>query len=693
MIYKCLTTHQKSVVFKVTETFRILHKEDDEEMRSTRSKDEEVSRQEENLLKLFSSSVDSGNTLSIDNVSSILSCIACIILHIVFSVFMCAKYSEISDQIDRTGPHIEHGQASFAFDLETVVLLHLLPGSVYPSRNFNIYGFQTDTILYYINYWQTKAQQEFTKLKYGDPDNHLKSFAAVGVDINFQAGIPSYCDNETIPINSHDLYDCMSSEIAISYVEMIVNRLVNIYTSRNEIYGGNEEDLTNLYHCMQHHIFDRFYYNLFLSMTNKVVESVEKDLPLIDEIGIIICIIAIVIEIINMIAIQMSENNLRYALSLLLMCPAKMVLSNSHILNVLGGNFHNKTLDQTTRGSDFYDGLVEEMPDSVIIITAGGIINSANKATTSLFNKTKEELVGNRIDLIGNLFKEGNPFQKYFDGNIQNISNSDKAANKETNIEMKLSFDKDDSVVHVLMNLVMLPEGIFVSCRDITQQVMYDKLIQDEKLRSDSLLASILPPRLVSRVASGEKNISFAVQTATVVFIDIVSFTPWCGSTPADKVMKTLTLLFKYFDSSTASHSTMTKCKCIGDCYMAAGGIFADVNQPAVHAKDVVEFGLEALDNIVRLNKEINESLQIRVGINTGGPLVAGVLGTEKPTFEILGPTINMAQQMEHHGVPMKVHISRSVYELIYGSNFKIQERGQIEIKNSQVVTYLVSRE
>ena len=88
----------------------------------------------------------------------------------------------------------------------------------------------------------------------------------------------------------------------------------------------------------------------------------------------------------------------------------------------------------------------------------------------------------------------------------------------------------------------------------------------------------------------------------------------------------------------------------------------------------------------------LNETLQIRVGINTGGPIVAGVLGIGKPTFEILGPAINMAQQMEHHGVPMQVHVSRSVYELIYGDAFTIKERGQIEVKNGSVITYLVNR-
>ena len=75
--------------------------------------------------------------------------------------------------------------------------------------------------------------------------------------------------------------------------------------------------------------------------------------------------------------------------------------------------------------------------------------------------------------------------------------------------------------------------------------------------------------------------------------------------------------------------------------------------------------------------------------------IVAGVIGVGKPTFEMNIKWnflfINMAQQMEHHGVPMQVHITRSVYELVYGNMFLIKERGLTEVKGGSVVTYLVS--
>ena len=144
--------------------------------------------------------------------------------------------------------------------------------------------------------------------------------------------------------------------------------------------------------------------------------------------------------------------------------------------------------------------------------------------------------------------------------------------------------------------------------------------------------------------------------------------------------MNTLNLIFKEFDALLAQHKTLSKIKCIGDCYMAAGGIFDDTSNPAQHAKDMVSFCSHSILKIAELDGTLNEQLRIRAGINTGGPIVAGVSGTEKPMFEILGPTINMAQQMEHHGVPMMVHISRPVYELIYGGSFDVKERKDIHI-------------
>jgi class 3 adenylate cyclase len=294
-----------------------------------------------------------------------------------------------------------------------------------------------------------------------------------------------------------------------------------------------------------------------------------------------------------------------------------------------------------------------------------------------------ERFVG---ESIGDLLKTR------FEGDVQKLL--DPSTDQRGKADNLVYRKNETDTVNVEASVMLMADVTVYVLRDMTQTVRYNTLIAAERTKSDQILQSILPPSLVPRVQAGEKNISFAVASVPIVFIDIVSFTPWCGSSQADKVMMTLNNLFKRFDANCNSYSTMTRIKCIGDCYMGAGGVFAEINQPAEHAKQVVSFGLDCLQSIQEMNVELNEQLKIRVGVNTGGPIVAGVLGgigSGKPTFEILGPAINMAQQMEHHGVPMQVHISRAVCELIYGGEFKVAERGTIQITQGNVVTYLVS--
>jgi class 3 adenylate cyclase len=370
---------------------------------------------------------------------------------------------------------------------------------------------------------------------------------------------------------------------------------------------------------------------------------------------------------------------MRRALSLLLHCPPSVILQTPKIMSVLSGDFSVHRRDEGAKTAAFFRQVVMQVPDSILTVDgAAGIITAQNAAAQRLFG---DAAVGTRIaDFLG----------VQWAGQIANLT---AAAADSKLVTESLVFRKDDaSTLNLDTTVHTLQDHVIYVFRDVTAAVRYNALIAGERAKSDTLLKSILPPSLVPRVQAGEKNISFAVTSASVVFMDIVSFTPWCGSSTAEKVMMTLNALFRKFDANCARQSTMTRIKCIGDCYMAAGGVFSEVNQPMEHAKQVVQFGLDSLGSVTELDRELNENLQIRVGVNTGGPIVAGVLGggAAKPTFEILGPSINMAQQMEHHGVPMQVHVSRSVYELIYGDQFVVKERGTIDVKGVPVVTYLV---
>jgi class 3 adenylate cyclase len=206
------------------------------------------------------------------------------------------------------------------------------------------------------------------------------------------------------------------------------------------------------------------------------------------------------------------------------------------------------------------------------------------------------------------------------------------------------------------------------------------------------MLGSILPSNLVDRIRNGEKNICFQVQSASLVFFDIVEFTPWCGSLPSLTVMSILNALYKKIDELVRKYPTMTKIKIIGDCYEAAGGLFSEVNIPANHATEAVNFAVDCIEAVNAINKHFKQNISIRVGVHTGGPLVAGIVGIGKPTFEIFGSAIEIGHAMESSGVKNAVQITRQVYELVYSDEFIIKEKSQIKVNGSLIQTYLLER-
>jgi class 3 adenylate cyclase/PAS domain-containing protein len=442
--------------------------------------------------------------------------------------------------------------------------------------------------------------------------------------------------------------------------------------------GVLEPKLDDVYTSLWNMMIMPLFEELFVPMFESIIPTIEEQIAdtrsgFVTSI-IIVIVLSVLSEIFAFIHCHAIEVHIRSVFQLLLHVPPDVVTSTARIMAVLGGDFSGSKGDMGNRDAQFFDTVFDSLPDAVVFADPNQVIEGANQCSQKLFGT--ENLVGSHLS-------------EFFNANKFHGDNLPSLFHDSTTLTLMMRVD--GSEVYYDVTSVISSDRIVISAQDVTQRVRYDTLIAEESAKSDALLASILPPSLVKRVQAGEKNISFAVQSASISFIDIVEFTPWCGSLPAATVMKTLNALFAKFDFAVSRRATLTKIKCIGDCYMSAGGIFSEVNQPAVHAKDMVSFGLDAIASLEELNGEVNQHLRIRVGVNTGGPIVAGVLGVGKPTFEILGPAINMAQQMEHHGVPMMVHISRAVYELVYGDIFQIKERGATEINTGTVITYLVS--
>jgi class 3 adenylate cyclase len=208
-----------------------------------------------------------------------------------------------------------------------------------------------------------------------------------------------------------------------------------------------------------------------------------------------------------------------------------------------------------------------------------------------------------------------------------------------------------------------------------------------EKAKSDRLLHSMLPASIADRLRDERRVIADAFEDATVVFADLVGFTP-IGSdmAPADLVT-VLNRLFGSFDELAQRHG-LEKIKTIGDGYMAVAGVPEPVED---HANRAVGFALDIQAATDELAAELAMPLELRVGIHTG-PLVAGVIGRDKLAYDLWGDTVNVASRMESQGMPGRIQISETTAQRLT-TGVGLEPRGTIEVRGrGPMRVLLVSR-
>ena len=206
-----------------------------------------------------------------------------------------------------------------------------------------------------------------------------------------------------------------------------------------------------------------------------------------------------------------------------------------------------------------------------------------------------------------------------------------------------------------------------------------------ESQKSERLMLNILPQSIASRLKAGDDGISDSYQNATILFSDLVGFTKMSSAKTAEELVFLLNDLFKRFDTRATSLG-LEKIKTIGDAYMVAGGL---PTQDDSHAIQVTKMALGMYEDLEAFNKEHGVEIDMRIGINSG-PVVAGVIGHSKFSYDLWGNTVNTASRMESTCMPGKVQVSPSTYEQIKG-HFDVQENQMIECKGlGQIMTYFV---
>ena len=200
-------------------------------------------------------------------------------------------------------------------------------------------------------------------------------------------------------------------------------------------------------------------------------------------------------------------------------------------------------------------------------------------------------------------------------------------------------------------------------------------LLRGEQVKSENLLLNILPREIAAILKNESRTIADHYTETSILFADMVGFTPLSARLPPVEVVELLNEAFSYFDSLLDKYN-VEKIRTIGDSYMVASGV---PTRRSDHAQALVHMALEMREFIAVHTFRNNQRVSFRIGINSG-PVIGGVIGKRKFVYDVWGDAVNVASRMESHGSGGTIQITRATYELIK-NDFLCERRGIVDVK------------
>jgi len=226
-------------------------------------------------------------------------------------------------------------------------------------------------------------------------------------------------------------------------------------------------------------------------------------------------------------------------------------------------------------------------------------------------------------------------------------------------------------------------DEVLMIIRDITERKRTEARLQIERQRAEQLLLNVLPKAIAEQLKQNPRSLAEQFEDATILFADIVGFTPLSAQMGAIELVEFLNDIFSTFDQLTERFH-LEKIKTIGDAYMVVGGLPSPYPE---HTAAIAAMALEMQRAITQLVRSTGKPLQIRIGIHSGS-VVAGVIGMKKFIYDLWGDAVNVASRMEALGEPGKIQVTERVYERLC-DRFTFIPRGTVTVKGKgEMQTY-----
>jgi PAS domain S-box-containing protein len=220
---------------------------------------------------------------------------------------------------------------------------------------------------------------------------------------------------------------------------------------------------------------------------------------------------------------------------------------------------------------------------------------------------------------------------------------------------------------------------------DITERKQAQEALHYQQEQTEKLLLNILPEPIAEQLKFQPSTIADSFEEVSVLFADLVGFTEFSAHRSATQTVEFLNVIFSQFDQLADRHG-LEKIKTIGDAYMVVAGLPTPRKD---HAEAIAEMALDMQQAIAKVSADTGVPFSIRIGINSG-PVVAGVIGLKKFSYDLWGDTVNTASRMESKGIPGTIQVTVQTYERLR-DKYLFKKRGVISVKGKgEMTTYLL---
>ncbi|MDI9641027.1 adenylate/guanylate cyclase domain-containing protein [Geitlerinema splendidum] len=316
--------------------------------------------------------------------------------------------------------------------------------------------------------------------------------------------------------------------------------------------------------------------------------------------------------------------------------------------------------------------LLESMSDGFFTLNPQWEFTGINPVAAQIFKRQPEELLGQNIwqtfpEIVGSKFE--------------------REYRKAMSQQQKVMFEEFEVSLGQWLEVRAFPSysGLSVFLLNINQRKVMEEAFRYQRNQTEDLLLNILPASIAEELKFDLRTIADNFEEVTILFADLVNFTQLASQLKALELVSLLNEIFSAFDRLTEQHG-LEKIKTIGDAYLVVGGL------PLIRADHAIAIANMALDMqaVLHAFNQTNQThLNLRIGINTG-PVVAGVIGTKKFSYDIWGDAVNLASRMESSGVPGSIQVSESTYQRLKHL-YNFEPRGLIPMKGKgEMPAYLL---